>query len=82
MCNCTQNRGIFSGTLLYIFTKALQGKDVYVTTYKFYSYAQYFYFRQSNDNNPKRKNAQWLLTGDIDKPVYFVAKCIDTEFFG
>ncbi len=62
------------------FYKSLQGKDVYVTTYKFYSYAQYFYFRQPNDGNSKRKDNQWLLTGDIDKPVYFVAKCIDTDF--
>ncbi|MCF6297196.1 MAG: glycosyltransferase family 39 protein [Flavobacteriaceae bacterium] len=60
------------------FLKSVEGKDVYVTTSGFRSYAPYFYFKQPNDNLDKRANKQWLIQGDIDKPVYIISKITDT----
>ena len=60
------------------FYKSLKGKEAYVTTVDFKSYAPYFYFEQPNDPNPNRKDIHWLLTGNIDKPAYFVLKVTDT----
>ena len=56
------------------FYKSISGKDVYVTTIGFYSYAHYFYFGEMPGGNAERSNKEWLLNGDIDKPVYIVAK--------
>ncbi len=60
------------------FLESVQGEDVYVTTSGFYSYAPYFYFRQPNNNLEKREDTQFLLKGDIDKPVYIISKITDT----
>ncbi len=60
------------------FLKSVEGEDVYVTTSGFYSYAPFFYFKQPNDNLEKRDNKQWLITGEIDKPVYIISKITDT----
>jgi 4-amino-4-deoxy-L-arabinose transferase-like glycosyltransferase len=56
------------------FYESLQGKDVYVHTIGYKSYAQYFYSRKQPDINKNALNKEWLLTGAIDKPVYFVSK--------
>ncbi|PCJ84823.1 MAG: glycosyl transferase [Flavobacteriales bacterium] len=67
------------------FYEELQGEDVYVKPVGFKSYAHYFYFRQPNENNQKRMDDQWLLQGDIDKPVWFVTKSTNkklNEFTG
>jgi hypothetical protein len=40
----------------------------------FYSYAPYFYFQKMPGGNLQSSNAEWLLKGEIDKPVYIVAK--------
>ena len=61
------------------FLKDLQGKDVYVTTIGSKSYAPYFYFRQPQYPHDSYKNDKWLLTGDIDKPAYFIAKIQDKD---
>lgn len=55
------------------FYESLQGKDCYVETVGFKSYAQYFYARVQ-PYNAKTHDKEWLLKGDIDKPVYVVAK--------
>jgi hypothetical protein len=54
------------------FYKSISGQDVYVTTIGFYSYAPYFYFQKKPGGNMYNDNEDWLLNGDIDKPVYFV----------
>ena len=51
-----------------------QGEDCYVNTLGYYSYAQLFYVRKEKPVNPNSYNEQWLLTGNIDKPAYFVSK--------
>lgn len=56
------------------FYQSLQGKDVYVCTLEFKSFAQYFYSDEQPWKNPNCTNADWLLHGDIDKPAYFVSK--------
>ena len=56
------------------FYQGLQGKDVYVTTLGFKSYAHYFYSNEQPSANINSTNEDWLLKGDIDKPVYFVCK--------
>jgi 4-amino-4-deoxy-L-arabinose transferase-like glycosyltransferase len=56
------------------FYKSLSGKDVYVTTIGFYSYAPYFYFLKMPGGNTEGSNKDWLLNGEIDKPVYIVTQ--------
>lgn len=56
------------------FYESLQGKDVYVTTFGFKSYAQYFYFRKQPEPKKESRDNEWLLKGNIDKPACFVAK--------
>jgi 4-amino-4-deoxy-L-arabinose transferase-like glycosyltransferase len=56
------------------FYQGLQGKDVYVATLGFKSYANYFYSDEQQSNNVNSTNLDWLLKGDIDKPAYFVCK--------
>jgi 4-amino-4-deoxy-L-arabinose transferase-like glycosyltransferase len=51
-----------------------RGEDCYVNTLGYYSYAQLFYVQKEKPVNPNSYNEQWLLTGNIDKPVYFVSK--------
>jgi 4-amino-4-deoxy-L-arabinose transferase-like glycosyltransferase len=56
------------------FYQSLKGKDVYVEVYGFKSYAHLFYFDKKPGNRPESFNEEWLLRGEIDKPVYFVTK--------
>jgi hypothetical protein len=56
------------------FYESISGQDAYVTTVGFYSYAPFFYFRKMPGGNPESNNKDWLLDGEIDKPVYIVAK--------
>jgi len=63
------------------FYKSISGQDVYVTTIGFYSYAPYFYFQKMPGGNSESSNKEWLLNGEIDKPVYIVAKSTAKDFF-
>ena len=56
------------------FFEARQGEDCYVRTHRYKSYAHLFYTDFQPHSNPNYTDKQWLLTGDIDKPAYFVAK--------
>jgi len=56
------------------FYQGLQGKDVYVATLGFKSYANYFYSDEQPSLNSNSDNIDWLLKGNIDKPAYFVSK--------
>jgi 4-amino-4-deoxy-L-arabinose transferase-like glycosyltransferase len=51
-----------------------QGEDCYVNTLGYFSYAQLFYVKKEKPVNENSYDEQWLLTGDIDKPAYFVSK--------
>ncbi|PIO47147.1 MAG: hypothetical protein CMR00_11930 [[Chlorobium] sp. 445] len=55
------------------FYKSLQDEDCYIVTgYK--SYAPYFYARFRPQQCPSNLDHEWLATGPITKPAYFVAK--------
>jgi len=53
---------------------ARQGEDCYVHTLGYKSYGDLFYTHKEKPTNPESYNEWWLLTGPIDKPVYFVTK--------
>jgi hypothetical protein len=63
------------------FYKSISGQDVYVTTIGFYSYAHYFYFQKMPGGNIESSDKEWLLNGEIDKPVYMVAKSTAKTLF-
>ena len=66
------------------FFESLQGKDVYIQSVGYKTYAHFFYARMmpatkpniddSRDSEQERAWDGWLFSGDIDKPVYFSAK--------
>jgi len=51
-----------------------RGEDCYVKTLAYKSYAQYFYTEKPKPANENYYNEEWLLSGAIDKPVYFVIR--------
>lgn len=53
-------------------SKAYQ--DVYVQPLGFKSYAHLYYGRKQPPTNPKSYDENWLLNGEVDKPVFFVAR--------
>jgi hypothetical protein len=63
------------------FLQSVSGKDVYVSTIGFYSYAPYFYFQKPAGERMESSNKDWLLEGAIDKPVYLIAKIKSKEMF-
>jgi hypothetical protein len=56
------------------FFKVRKGEDCYVQTVGYKSYAHLFYTQKEKPVNKKYYDLDWLLQGDIDKPVYFVSK--------
>ena len=56
------------------FYKEKQTENCYVKTLGFKSYAHLFYTKKQIPANDDSHNELWLLTGNIDKPVYFVMK--------
>ena len=61
------------------FYEARQGEDCYVITKNFKSYAQLFYTRKPAVEDPRAHDEEWLLNGDIDRPVYVVCKITNME---
>lgn len=62
------------------FYQSLQNEDCYiVTSYK--SYAPYFYARFRPNQCPSSLSHEWLATGPIPKPAYFVAKLDGAEWY-
>jgi hypothetical protein len=61
------------------FLQSKKGEDVYVMTYGFYSYAPFFYFEQPNSSIEKRADKGFLLSGEIDKPVYIITKITENR---
>ena len=65
---------IYSQRALIEFFKSKAGEDVYLQNLHFKSYATWFYGKTSPPENENYYNHEWLLTGAIDKDVYFVTK--------
>ena len=59
--------------------ESLQGKDVYIKVLGYKSYAHLFYSRKMPKANPQQYNEEWLLTGDVDKPTYFICKIMQAD---
>jgi hypothetical protein len=55
------------------FYQSLAGKNVYARSL-FKTYADLFYFQKQPGGNPGSYDREWLLTGPIDKPAYFVCR--------
>ncbi|HMP86304.1 MAG TPA: glycosyltransferase family 39 protein [Lacibacter sp.] len=62
------------------FFQSLQGQDVYIRTIGYKSYAPYFYARVQPGQRKEAKDENWLLTGPVDKPTYFVSKITAKEW--
>lgn len=60
------------------FYKSIAGKDVYVTPVAFKSYAHYYYFAKPGPTKFNEEDS--LMTGNIDKPAYFVVKVTNDKF--
>jgi hypothetical protein len=56
------------------FYERMAGKDVHIEVMGFHSYAYLFYARKSPVTDKRYYNRDWLLHGEVDKPVYFVCK--------
>jgi 4-amino-4-deoxy-L-arabinose transferase-like glycosyltransferase len=56
------------------FFKQISQEDCYVNSYGYKSYAKYYYFDKQIPENKESYKLEWLLTGNIDKPVYIVCK--------
>lgn len=62
--------------------KSFRGRDVYVHVLGYKSYAQLFYGdKQPAQKLPPGKDEQWLLQGDVDKPVYFICKVTSAQAY-
>jgi 4-amino-4-deoxy-L-arabinose transferase-like glycosyltransferase len=55
------------------FYQSLAGRNVYARSL-FKTYADLFYFRKQPGGSPGSYDREWLLTGKIDKPAYFVCR--------
>ncbi|MFL5762745.1 MAG: ArnT family glycosyltransferase [Bacteroidia bacterium] len=61
------------------FYQYLSDKDCYVQTIIYKSYAHLFYSAKKPPANVNSLNIDWQDHGDIDKPVYYVAKITDLD---
>jgi 4-amino-4-deoxy-L-arabinose transferase-like glycosyltransferase len=56
------------------FFEQRQGEKCYVMTKDYKSYAQWFYTRMPPITDSRVQSESWLLTGNVDRPVYVVCK--------
>ncbi len=54
-------------------------EDCYMVTYQYKTYTHYFYGSMKPPLNKNYTNDDWLLKGDIDKPVYISCKVTGRE---
>ena len=69
----------YSQNAMIEYFKSFDGKDVYLKNIYFKSYATYFYGNTKPPTNPEFYNENWLLTGNIDKDVFFITKIHRSE---
>ncbi len=56
------------------FFSELEGEDCYTDVLGYKSYAHLFYTKKQPGARPESYDTEWLLYGEIDKPVYFSVK--------
>lgn len=61
------------------FFKSFEGKDSYVQVLSYHSYAHLFYTKKLPPANKNYYNRDWLLSGPVDKPTFFVCRITDSE---
>lgn len=61
------------------FFEARQGEDAYVRPLGYKSYGHLFYTRKPPVTEPASRDQEWLLSGPIDKPAYFITKVNRTD---
>jgi 4-amino-4-deoxy-L-arabinose transferase-like glycosyltransferase len=61
------------------FYESKKGQDVYVQVLGFRSYAHLFYTQKQASKNENYYSQDWLLSGKVDKPTFFVAKIQDAD---
>jgi len=69
----------YSQRALIEFFKSKANEDAYLKNIYFKSYATYFYGNTKPPENTDFYNENWLLTGQIDKDVYFATKIHKAE---
>lgn len=63
--------------------ESLEGKDVYVHTLGYKSYAHLFYAKTKPSHHPRHHDENWLTREDADKTVYFISKNkVKDEYLG
>jgi hypothetical protein len=63
------------------FYKQIATEDCYLETSGYKSYAIYYYFDKQKPKNENTLKKDWLLSGEIDKPVYIVCKITSEDEF-
>ncbi len=63
------------------FFKTFEGKDDYVQVLMYHSYAHLFYTKKLPPVNQNYYNTDWLLSGKVDKPTWFVCRTTDSAPF-
>ena len=61
------------------FFQQRQGETCYVMTKGYKSYAQWFYTRMPPITDSRVQSENWLLTGNVGRPVYVVCKVTSAE---
>ncbi|MBS1936941.1 MAG: glycosyltransferase family 39 protein, partial [Bacteroidetes bacterium] len=61
------------------FYQQRQGEKCYVMTMGYKSYVQWFYSRMPPITDARAQDEDWLLHGDVDRPVYLSCKVPDAE---
>jgi hypothetical protein len=61
------------------FFEERQGEEAYVRPLGYKSYGHLFYTLKEPVTNPQSRDQEWLLSGPIDKPAYFITKIHKTE---
>ncbi len=63
------------------FFKGLEKEDCYVATYRYKSFASFFYKKIPPYTNPKAKDFNWLVSKEVDKTIYVVSKNTNEAYF-
>jgi hypothetical protein len=54
-------------------------EDCYLRPMHFHTYAHLYYGEAQPKRNPKSLDLEWLVNGQVDKPVYFIARVTDVD---
>ncbi len=72
---------IYSQRTAIEFFKSVSDEDAYLMTLGYKSYAHLYYGKSKDHHNINSKDEDWLLKGNLDKPVYISAKAYKTAHY-